>query len=94
MAFKVNSLQPSGFGSFYELYAIAGAVLGGCSLRGGSGNVLGILFGAAIIRVLGNMVNILGIASQLEYVVIGGAILAGVCLDELFTRRQTRVRSV
>jgi ribose transport system permease protein len=94
MAFKVNSLQPSGFGNFYELYAIAGAVLGGCSLRGGSGNVLGILFGAAIIRVLGNMVNILGIASQLEYVVIGGAILAGVCLDELFTRRQARVQAV
>lgn len=87
MAFKVNSIQANDFGSFYELYAIAGAVLGGCSLRGGSGNVLGVLIGAAIIRVLYNMVNILGIPSQLVYVVIGGAILVGVCADELFTRR-------
>ncbi|MBN2310859.1 MAG: ABC transporter permease [Candidatus Hydrogenedentes bacterium] len=87
LAFKVNSLQASSFGNFHELYAIAGAVLGGCSLRGGSGNVLAILFGAAILRVLYNMVNILGIPSQLVYAVIGGAILIGVCVDEFFTRR-------
>lgn len=85
MAFKVNSLGPSDFGSFYELYAIAGAVLGGCSLRGGTGNVLGIVVGASLIVVLQNLVNILEIPSQLEYVVIGGAILVGVCLDELVT---------
>ena len=36
-ALDVNSVQPSGFGNFYELYAIAAAVLGGCSLRGGEG---------------------------------------------------------
>ena len=95
LAFKVNSVQPKDFGSFYELYAIAGAVLGGCSLRGGSGNVVGVLLGAAIILVLRNMVNILGIPSQLEYVVIGGAILAGVCIDELLTRRAaSRSRTV
>lgn len=90
MAFKVNSMQPTGFGNFYELYAIAGAVLGGCSLRGGSGNVLAVVFGAAIIRVLNNVVNILGIPSQLEYVVIGSAILLGVLVDEMFTRRTAR----
>lgn len=87
MAFKVNSMQPTAFGSFYELYAIAGAVLGGCSLRGGSGNVAAVIVGAAIIRTLNNVVNILGIPSQLEYVVIGGAILLGVFLDEFFARR-------
>jgi len=87
IAFKVNSLGPSDFGSFYELYAIAGAVLGGCSLRGGAGNVLGVVIGASLIVVLRNLVNILEIPSQLEYVVIGGAILVGVCIDELFARR-------
>ncbi|MBI4557123.1 MAG: ABC transporter permease [Candidatus Hydrogenedentes bacterium] len=87
MAFKVNSLGPTDFGSFYELYAIAGAVLGGCSLRGGSGNVLGVIIGATLIVVLKNVVNILQIPSQLEYVVIGGAILLGVFADEVFTRR-------
>jgi len=88
LAFKVNSLGPSDFGNFYELYAIAGAVLGGCSLRGGTGNVLGIVVGASLIVVLRNLVNILQIPSQLEYVVIGGAILVGVLADEMFTRRK------
>jgi ribose transport system permease protein len=87
LAFKVNSLGPGEFGSFYELYAIAGAVLGGCSLRGGSGNVFGIVVGASLLNVLRNLVNILAIPSQLEYVVIGGAILVGVGLDEALRRR-------
>ena len=89
IAFNVNSLGPSDFGSFYELYAIAGVVLGGCSLRGGSGNVLGVVIGASLIVVLKNLVNILEIPSQLEYMVIGGAILLGVLADELLTRRST-----
>lgn len=86
-AFKVNSIGPTDFGSFYELYAIAGVVLGGCSLRGGTGTVLGVVIGAALIRVLNNLVNILEIPSQLEYVVIGGAILAGVFVDEVLSRK-------
>ncbi len=89
VAFNVNSLGPSDFGSFYELYAIAGVVLGGCSLRGGSGNVPAVVIGASLIVVLKNLVNILQIPSQLEYVVIGGAILAGVFADEFFTRRSS-----
>ena len=91
IAFKVNSMGPSVHGSFYELYAIAGAVLGGCSLRGGAGNVLGVLIGSSLIMVLRNLVNILAIPSELEYVVIGGAILAGVCIDELLGRRSASV---
>jgi ribose transport system permease protein len=92
LAFKTNSLGPTNFGSFYELYAIAGAVLGGCSLRGGSGNILGVIVGASLIMVLRNLVNILGIPSQLEYIVIGAAILIGVAVDEYFSRRaQTRL---
>jgi len=87
LAFKVRSLGPSNFGAFYELYAIAGAVLGGCSLRGGAGNVLGVVIAASLIVVLRNLVNILEISSQLEYVVIGGAILIGVTIDEVFQRR-------
>ncbi|GMW02556.1 MAG: ribonucleotide-diphosphate reductase subunit alpha [Candidatus Hydrogenedentota bacterium] len=92
MAFKSNSIQPSNFGSFYELYAIAGAVLGGCSLRGGSGVVVGVVLGTAIIRVLYNMVNLLSIPSQLEYVVIGGVILVGVFADEVFSQRSRTAR--
>ncbi|MEO6786540.1 MAG: ABC transporter permease [Chthoniobacteraceae bacterium] len=46
---NLNSIQPSGLGEFYELYAIAGAVLGGCSLRGGEGSVLGVIIGTVIL---------------------------------------------
>ena len=46
----VNSAQASSFGNFYELYAIAGAVLGGCALRGGECSVLGLILGAAPMR--------------------------------------------
>ena len=44
-------------GVAYELYAIAAAVLGGCSLRGGEGTVLGIVIGSAIMRVIDNGIN-------------------------------------
>lgn len=82
----VNSLQPSGHGNFYELYAIAAAVLGGCSLRGGEGSMLGVVIGAAVMQVLYNAINILGISTQLEYAIIGGVILAGVVADDLMRR--------
>jgi len=91
LGFNINSIGPANFGGFYELYAIAGVVLGGCSLRGGSGNILGVIIGAALIRVLTNLVSILEIPSQLEYVVIGAAILVGVLIDELFTSRKHEV---
>lgn len=79
----INGSQPSSQGTFFELYAIAGAVLGGCSLRGGQGNVLGIILGTAVVRVLYNVINILGIATQLEYAVVGIVILGGVAIDDI-----------
>jgi ABC-type branched-subunit amino acid transport system permease subunit len=85
-ALDVNSVQPSVHGNFYELYAIAAAVLGGCSLRGGEGSILGVIIGTAVIRVLYNAINFLGIPTQLEFAVLGAVILAGVIADELLTR--------
>lgn len=82
----VNGVQPSGFGNFYELYAIAAAVLGGCSLRGGEGNILGVVIGAAVMRVLYNATNILGISDKLEYSIIGIVILAGAIVDVVVKR--------
>ena len=49
--------------------------------------MLAIVIGSTLIMVLRNLVNILQIPSALEYVVIGSAILFGVCADELFSRR-------
>ena len=85
-ALDVNSVQPAVHGNFYELYAIAAAVLGGCSLRGGEGTIIGIIIGAAVMRVLYNAINILGIPTQLEFAIIGAVILLGVIADELVKR--------
>lgn len=89
-ALDVNSVQPAGQGNFYELYAIAAAVLGGCSLRGGEGSILGVIIGAAIMRVLYNSINVLGISTQLEFAIIGVVILLAVMVDEAL-RRTRRV---
>jgi ribose transport system permease protein len=89
----LNSVQPSGLGEFYELYAIAAAVLGGCSLRGGEGTILGVLIGTAVMRVLYNAINILGIPTHLEFAIIGAVILAGVVTDEVVKRLTARRRA-
>jgi len=88
IAFYTNSVSPSSHGNFYELYGIAAAVLGGCSLRGGEGSVVGILIGTALLQVLQNLVNLLGIPSSLNFAVMGAVILAGVIADQLLQRRR------
>jgi len=95
----LNTVQPSTAGNMYELYAIAGCVVGGVSLKGGEGNILGVIIGTAIVRVLYNAINILGIATTLEFAVVGLVILVGVGADEViksFTarRRIAEVRGV
>ncbi|QQP90676.1 ABC transporter permease [Skermanella sp. TT6] len=90
--FYTQSVSPSAHGSFYELYAIAAAVLGGCSLRGGEGSILGIVLGTVLLQVLQNLVNILGIPSSLNFAVMGAVILLGVLADrQLQLRRQRRL---
>ena len=84
-------------GVAYELYAIAAAVLGGCSLRGGEGTVLGIVIGAAIMRVIDNGINMFQLGYRDEsgaariwrldpnwtFIIIGAVILLAVVLDQL-----------
>ena len=88
--FDIGSAQPSDFGNFYELYAIAAAVLGGCSLRGGEASVFGIVVGAATLQVLRTAIILLGLSSQLEFAVIGAVLLIGVTTDELIRRYSVR----
>jgi len=83
---ELNSVQPASSGSFYELYAIAAAVLGGCSLRGGRGAVLSVIAGAAVMRCLYKAIVVLGISQEWEMVIIGVALLAAVSVDELVAR--------
>jgi ribose transport system permease protein len=93
LAFYTNSVSPSSHGSFYELYGIAAAVLGGCSLRGGEGSVLGILIGTALLQVLQNLVNLLGIPSSLNFAVMGAVIMAGVVVDQILRQRKGETKS-
>lgn len=91
-ALDVGSISPSSFGNFFELYAIAAAVLGGCSLRGGEGSIPGVVIGTAVMQVLNNLIILLRIPSSLEYAIIGSVILAGVFTDEMFRRLAARRR--
>jgi ribose transport system permease protein len=89
-AFYTNSVSPANHGNAYELYGIAAAVLGGCSLRGGEGSVIGIVIGATLLQVLRNLVNLLDIPSSLDFAVMGAVILIGVMADQIFTDRRNR----
>jgi ribose transport system permease protein len=85
-AMYTRSISPSSHGNFYELYAIAAAVLGGFSLRGGEGSIIGVVLGAVLLQVLQNLVNLLGIPSSLNFAVMGAVILIGVLADSQLSR--------
>ena len=81
-AMYTRSISPASHGQFYELYAIAAAVLGGFSLRGGEGSLVGVILGTVLLQELQNLVNLLGIPSSLNFAVMGGVILIGVLVDQ------------
>lgn len=84
---RLNSAQPIA-GINYELDAIAATVIGGASLMGGQGSVIGTLIGALIMGVLRNGLNLLGVSSFFQQVVIGSVIIAAVLLDTVFKRQK------
>ncbi len=88
-----NGVTPSQFGNFYELWAIAGAVLGGVSLRGGEGTISGVICGAALVQVTMTAAFFLGVPDSWKYAVIGIFILVGVIIDELLKRFAARRRA-
>lgn len=77
---RLSSAQPTA-GASYEMDAIAAVVLGGTSLSGGKGRILGTLIGALIIGVLNNGLNIIGISAFWQQVVKGVVILIAVLID-------------
>ena len=86
-----NSAQPSDYGGWFELYAIAAAVLGGCSLRGGEGTILGVIIGTAVMQVLKNMINLVSwLKTHQEMLIVGLVLLVAVVVDELMKRRSAR----
>jgi ribose transport system permease protein len=89
-AMYTRSIAPAVHGNFYELYAIAAAVLGGFSLRGGEGSILGVVLGTILLQILQNLVNLLGIPSSLNFAVMGSVILLGVLADRQLARYRQR----
>ena len=84
---RLNSAQPIA-GIMYELDAIAAAVIGGTSLMGGEGSVIGTLIGALIMGVLRNGLNLLGVSSFLQQIVIGSVIIVAVLLDMMLKKQK------
>jgi ribose transport system permease protein len=80
-------VRSQGGGQYLELYAILGAVLGGCSLRGGEGTAVGMVLGAMVLPVLENLVRLRGLSDDVIPAVIGLTLLAGTIVDELIRRR-------
>ena len=82
---RLNSAQPTA-GIMYELDAIAATVIGGTSLFGGEGTLLGALIGALIMGVLRNGLNLLNVSSFVQQFVIGVVIIAAVLIDTALKR--------
>jgi ribose transport system permease protein len=87
MASRLNSAQPS-LGSGYELDAIAAVVIGGTSLSGGEGTILGTIIGAFIMSTLTNGLRILSVPQEWQTVVTGGIVILAVYLDIIRRRKK------
>ncbi|MCZ2074701.1 MAG: ABC transporter permease [Bryobacteraceae bacterium] len=87
-ASRLMTGQPTA-GQGYELQAIAAVVIGGGSLRGGEGSVIGTLIGAFIMGLLSNGSDLLGISPYVQQAIIGAVIILAVSVDELRKRKMT-----
>jgi len=83
---RLGTVQPAG-GDGYELLAIGAVVIGGTSLFGGEGNIIGTLIGALLVTTIRNGLNILGVYAFWQYVVNGLIIISAVAVDQLRRRR-------
>jgi len=87
---RLNSAQPA-LGAGYELDAIAAVVIGGTSLSGGEGTILGTIIGAFIMSVLTNGLRILSVPQEWQMVVTGGIVIVAVYADRLRPQREDRM---
>ncbi len=84
---RVASGQPS-LGASLPLESVAAVVLGGVSLFGGRGSVIGVAFGVAFVTIMSNGLNLLNVSSYTQMMVIGAALIVAVALDQFVVRRR------
>lgn len=89
IAGTLNSADPNS-GKGYEMDVIAAVILGGTSMAGGEGTIMGVLIGAALMGVLRNAFVLLGISAYLQIVTIGVVIIGAVAIDSIKIMRSTR----
>jgi ribose transport system permease protein len=94
IAIDSESVAPATHATAYELYAIAAAVLGGCSFSGGEGSVIGIVLGTTLLILLRNMVNLFGAPTSTEGMVMATVIFLGALVDQLLTNRRKKAKVV
>ncbi|MGL6076901.1 MAG: ABC transporter permease [Fimbriiglobus sp.] len=82
-----GTAKPDNVGVSYELLAITGAVLGGVSLRGGEGTIIGMALGAAVLPLLGNLVTFAGVPDDVIPIIVGLTLFLGSIIDEWLRRR-------
>jgi ribose transport system permease protein len=85
---RLNAGDPK-YGEMYELEVIAAVVVGGTSLLGGDGRMFGTLIGAFIIAVIRNGMNLMGVESSSQSIVLGAVLLLAVMADQIKRRLQT-----
>ncbi len=88
-ASRLGAINPEAIGSGMELMAIAAVVVGGVSIFGGSGNVLGVLLGCLLLGTIETALAVLGVADAWQKVAYGGAILLAVIADGVAARRRS-----
>ena len=86
---RVNAGDPTA-GYTYELTAITAAIIGGTSLFGGKGSILGAVIGALIMGVLQNGLNLLAVQSYYQQIAIGAVLILAVYIDQLQTEKEKK----
>lgn len=78
----MNSINASSSGSSYEMYAIAMAVIGGVSMKGGRGKIVNVLFGILILAFINNVLNLMGVSAFLVNAIKGAIIVVAVLIQK------------
>lgn len=89
-----NASAHPGLGTGFELDAIAAVVIGGTSLAGGEGTIIGTIIGALIMAVIKNSLNLLGVSPFIQRIAIGAVIILAVLLDSASKKRALKIKKV